>query len=610
MAWNNNQNGSQWCTAMLGTLALTALALAPASHATAADVASTGLAAPLGKTPSLMVDGDITTFWQSAGGASPTDAVLLDRGVLKTVTAVDVYMTSPQAPDARIDQGVVEVSWDKVSWTSIGTFAQTNQVHLTAPTGLQARYVRVRPTAAQSKSIVIREFAVDRSLASSTAPSMLWSKVGAIADGDTRSFWRSARAPAPTEAVMLDQGRSVRLGRVDLMMSEPKNPEARIQSGVVEVSNDKISWNPIGFFAGANDVQVAAPTGTTARYIRARPVMTQITPIVVREFSAITQPAQPTSGPGGSDYAHSDMRVSVGGSGANEYYVFEPINPKPPSAPLAVITHGFGDYSGYEMHKELIRHTVLKGNVVIYPRWQTSVVSPCLGPFYIQPCVNAAVEGIRGGIAYLQADAERVQPDLDKASYFGFSFGGIITANFLNRYVALGLPKPRVLFLDEPHDGGFLGASEPALDKSLAGIPSTTLVECHVGANGVNDEKPGFENSTCNALFPKLAHIPAQNKALVLSYTDAHGDPALSSGHGVSAGDGGVSSGQNVVSRLDAYDWNFVWKVWDALRNTAYYGTDSAYALGDTPEHRSMGAWSDGTPIKPLKIQHEAPIRP
>ncbi len=603
-------NRARWVKRFSASLAAAGAMLGMMGKAAAADAASTSLGTRLGTFVGFMVDGDATTFWRSVAGAGLADSVVLDRGVLKTLTSVDLYMANASASDARIDQGVVEVSWDKVAWTPIGRFSQSNEVHLTAAPGTQARYVRVRPTVAQTKSFLIRELAVDRQLVNASTPSMLLSGVGSASDGDVKSFWRSSRAPMLNEAVVLDQGRPARLGRIDLRMGEPKNPDHRIEQGILEVSNDNTSWTTVGSFAETSDVQLSAPAGTVARYVRVRPTIPQTKPLAVREFSAITQPSQPSSGPGGSDYRHGDMQVSVGGKGANEYYVFEPIAPKPSSAPLAVIIHGFGDFSGYGMHEELIRHTVLKGNVVIYPRWQTSVISPCLGPFYIQPCLNSATQGIKGGIDYLQADASRVQPELDKASYFGFSFGGIITANLLNRHVALGLPQPRVMFLDEPHDGGFLGASEPALDKSLGGIPSTTLVECHVGANGVNDEKPGFENSTCNALFPRLAHIPSQNKALVLSYTDAYGNPDLSSGHGVSSGDSGVSSGQNIVSRLDAYDWNFVWKVWDALRDTAFEGANSAYAIGDTPEHRSMGTWSDGTPIKPLKIQKEAPIRP
>jgi hypothetical protein len=32
--------------------------------------------------------------------------------------------------------------------------------------------------------------------------------------------------------------------------------------------------------------------------------------------------------------------------------------------------------------------------------------------------------------------------------------------------------------------------------------------------------------------------------------------------------------------------------------------------LGNTRAHRSMGRWSDGVPVRPLKIQDAAPIRP
>jgi hypothetical protein len=60
----------------------------------------------------------------------------------------------------------------------------------------------------------------------------------------------------------------------------------------------------------------------------------------------------------------------------------------------------------------------------------------------------------------------------------------------------------------------------------------------------------------------------------------------------------------------NAYDWNFCWKVWDALRDCASRHINCRYALGNGPKHRSMGKWSDGVPIAPLKIQDAAPIGP
>jgi hypothetical protein len=217
--------------------------------------------------------------------------------------------------------------------------------------------------------------------------------------------------------------------------------------------------------------------------------------------------------------------------------------------------------------------------------------------------MNAALNGIRGGLKYLRDANGAVKPRLGETSYFGFSFGGIITANLANRHKALHLPEPRAIFLDDPHDGGLAGAGEPALDDSLAGIPSTALLQCHSGAEGAISEA-GKQNSSCNALFPALGYIPNQNKDLVLTHTDNHGTPGLSSKHGVCAG---PNSG---AAAVDAYDWNFCWKVWDALQQCAYRGQLCAYALGDTPQHRNLGRWSDTTPIIPLKIQDAAPIAP
>ncbi len=298
------------------------------------------------------------------------------------------------------------------------------------------------------------------------------------------------------------------------------------------------------------------------------------------DTAPITQPPQPTSGPGGSDYAHADWRVSSGGEGADAWYVFEPAKPRVRKAPLAVIMHGYYEYSGFDSMYELIRHTVRQGNVVIYPRWQTAVAAPCPGPFNIEPCIDSAVAGIRGALDHLRGEAGHTRPRLDRTSYLGFSFGGIITANLANRWKSLDLPKPRAVFLEDPHDGGLDGAGEPALDDSLGGIPPSTLVQCHSSADGVTGES-GKKGSSCNALYPKLDSVPRRNKDLVMTVADDHGSPPLTAEHGVCASE---------PETANAYDWNFCWKVWDALRSCAYRGTDCGYALGDTASTARTGA--------------------
>ena len=188
--------------------------------------------------------------------------------------------------------------------------------------------------------------------------------------------------------------------------------------------------------------------------------------------AAVTQPPQPQSGPGGSDYSHREWRVSSGGTGYDAWYVFEPVRPRPAKAPLTVVMHGYGEYAGFNQLHEFIRHTVRTGSIVIYPRWQTDIAAPCPGPFDIEPCMKSSLRGIRDALAYLHGrKKKRVQPQLRRTSYFGFSFGGVITANLTNRYRKLHLPKPRAIWLEDPHDGGLVGFDEPAVDDSLQGIP-------------------------------------------------------------------------------------------------------------------------------------------
>jgi len=301
------------------------------------------------------------------------------------------------------------------------------------------------------------------------------------------------------------------------------------------------------------------------------------------------QPAQPTAGPGGSDYPHGDWRVSSGGQGVYGWYVFEPIDPLPASAPLAIIIHGYGEYSGYDQMYELIRHTVRAGSIVIYPRWQTGLASPCLGPFDPEPCLTSARVAIYDALDFLAGEG-RVHPALDRTSYFGFSFGGIIAADLANRHARWKLPVPRAIFLDDLHDGALDGDHEPSLDDDMSGIPAGVKLTCHVGEDGIL-ATVGVDQS-CNSLFPLLGHIA--DKELVMTRTDRHGTPILDSEHGVSAGGPGEAN---------AYDWNFVWRTWDAMRSCAYAGIDCTY-------DRALGSWSDGVPVTPLVIQDVAPIVP
>ena len=330
-----------------------------------------------------------------------------------------------------------------------------------------------------------------------------------------------------------------------------------------------------------------------------------------RAQTGARQPAQPNGGPGGSASPFHGLRVIDGGSGYNAWEILAPADPAPPMAPLVVVMHGYYEFSGYRINDAIARHTALTGDVVIYPRWQTGIATPCPGPYLIGPCITSAATAIHAAIAFLHAHPHQVQPHLDEASYFGFSFGGIITADMISRYKALGLPAPQAIWLDDPHDGGLTANNEPAVYPSLAGIPATTKIVCHDGADGVisltDSRGQSLADGGCNAVFPKLRQIPAANKSLVLTTTDAHGRPTLSSAHGVCAGSAATKT--TPAAGVDAYDWGFCWRSFDALRACAVSHVDCQYALGNAPQNRYIGTWSDGVPIIGLKVQPQPPIR-
>ena len=83
----------------------------------------------------------------------------------------------------------------------------------------------------------------------------------------------------------------------------------------------------------------------------------------------ITGPEQPLAGPGGKAYLHQQVHFQDFASEADGYWLFEPIAPKPDSADVIVFLHGYGAIDP-SIYGHWIRHLVLQGNIVIYPRYQ------------------------------------------------------------------------------------------------------------------------------------------------------------------------------------------------------------------------------------------------
>ncbi|MGN6033292.1 MAG: esterase/lipase family protein [Thermomicrobiales bacterium] len=307
-----------------------------------------------------------------------------------------------------------------------------------------------------------------------------------------------------------------------------------------------------------------------------------------------TQPGQPASGPGGSDYLLDGVTQQRVGETPRDAWVFTPTGAADDelgSLDVVILIHGLGG-TDPAMYEDWIQHLVRRGTIVIFPVYQSLdviEVGPSTWPGNLFAGVREAVTslGDRSGTDF------RTKP----VDVIGHSLGGPLAIRYTLDAARLGFPPPRTLFVVQPGgcqpcgNFGGLGIDLP-LDEHL---PSNLLAQMLVGDR---DETVG--DADARSLWPLFDAIPPEHKDYVTIRSDEHGTPPVIADHAA------VGTG-NRPDGIDVIDWFALWRSHDALMSCAASGTDCAYALGDTPEHRSMGTWSDGVPITPLLITDGPP---
>jgi len=302
-------------------------------------------------------------------------------------------------------------------------------------------------------------------------------------------------------------------------------------------------------------------------------------------------PKQPASGPGGTDYAHAKVTTRQYGSGVEQYWILEPAEPAPKAAPLIVFNHGWMGmrpvvYLGW------LHHLARRGNIVVFPRYQ---LGPTTRPWTF---ARNAIAAVKAALEELQRPGH-VRPQLDRFAIAGHSAGGAITADMAALAAEKGLPTPKAIMVVQPGRGLRRAHTPlfPAADYKK--IPKDTLMLVVVGS----DDRIVGDVAALD-LFRRTPQIPADRKDYIIMHSDRHGHPPLIADHESPCSPilpHVVLTGR----RINALDTHGYWKLFDALTDFAFHGTHKAYALGATPEQRSMGQWSDGTPVKPLTVTDE-----
>lgn len=281
-----------------------------------------------------------------------------------------------------------------------------------------------------------------------------------------------------------------------------------------------------------------------------------------------TPPVQPKNGPGGADYKHEKVEKSNWGEGDEEFWLFEPADPKPEKAPVIIFMHGWSAMKPTP-YTEWIEHLVRRGNIVIYPRYQAKIST--------KPTTFTAnaVGAIKAAFAVLDQE-KHVHPDREKVAVAGHSFGGIIAAN-IAATAGNDLPSLKAVMCVEPGTGGF------SAYEDYSKIPAKTLLLCVAG-----DEDKLVHDTDAKRIFNESTSISKSDKNFILVNSDNHGAPPLAAGHMAPTSEGGAQN---------ALHWFGYWKWLDGLTDAAFYDKNRNYALGNTIEQRYMGRWSDGKAV-------------
>jgi pimeloyl-ACP methyl ester carboxylesterase len=274
-----------------------------------------------------------------------------------------------------------------------------------------------------------------------------------------------------------------------------------------------------------------------------------------------------------------------------------------------IFLHGWGGTNPL-YYGAWIDHIVKRGNIVVFPRYQSSILTRR------EDFIPNTLEAIKAALKQLQTEPGHVRPDLTRVATVGHSLGGVLSASVAALAKESNLPRVRAVMSVEP---GL--TREPALVPmaDLKKIESDTLLLSIAG-----DRDTLVEDYDAKRIYYESSHVSAANKDFVRLVTDDRRFPSLIANHRAPTapdkeydnGEGDLTNPRSDRSSggadsaadsprnpaVNALDYYGTWKLFDALCDAAFYGKNREYALGNTPQQRFMGKWSDGVAVKELVV--------
>ena len=283
--------------------------------------------------------------------------------------------------------------------------------------------------------------------------------------------------------------------------------------------------------------------------------------------------------------------------------------------PLAILLHGFG-YPDVNAYQAWTTHLAAKGMVVAFIQYPSDLRPPGhedLDEQDEQGTSNFLQHtyrnlSLRAGMAHLDemlfgtqrasnVDAHLGEVTIDPSTLWlgGHSLGAAYTFLTLDESLRRGWGQhAMVVALESP-------ASRPMqtdLQPNLSGLPSEMLVQIGVTQD---DMSVGM----CPGAFHQqmFASLPTERNQLIEVQSDKYGFPRLVASHYL----------QTDPAHDTLSDWSFYRRI-DAqadylvaqARNDTFTADWAFQYMTDEAMLTNMGTWSDGVPVLPLKLHHDA----
>ena len=316
------------------------------------------------------------------------------------------------------------------------------------------------------------------------------------------------------------------------------------------------------------------------------------------------QGGPPSSGPGAPVTNAPDARTTRSGTGGQAIFIYEPNSAGLTSAPVIVFLHGYACINPV-LYGGWIKHLVQRGNIVLYPVYQDTLLHP-------EQYTADALAAVQNAYAVLRA-GDHVLPDDAKLALVGHSLGGVIAMNLAAVAHTQGLPRVAAVLVANAGDTTSFVLPIPSIAAgNYDQIPAEMLL---LGVVGADDT--GVGQDTVLSLYDAVPQIPSGSREVLELRSDYHGAPPLMADHraplavdrdfdaggttvllpgGITLSVDQLPGDRGAINDLDYYGY---WKWLDALTDAAFYGTNREYAFGGTPQQTHTGAWDDGQPVTP-----------